>query len=486
MKWCIKILLAIIFLSQTVSAEEFLIKLNPDSKNFSLLSSFASLSENKKSLHFNNWYVIDIPEQAPLSEDFLQAVERGQVEGLQRNMKYRYALHLSQVHSKKAAKALAELVTLSSFEDFFSAPADNPKFPSQKPTPQKGADPLFKNQWGMKDIGVDPQSKGGEGVVVAVIDTGVDYTHPDLIESLWVNSKEIPGNGKDDDNNGFVDDIYGWDFVSNDNKPYDHRVSVLQMLMGGNPGHGTHCAGNVAAYGHNQKGISGVAPRAKIMSLRFLGEKGQGTTDGAVKSILYAVNNGAQILSNSWGSIGRGQNGEDKALKEAIEYAREKGVLFVAAAGNGDPQTGQGYSNDDNPKAAYPASYDYDHIISVAAIDSSDALGAFSNFGARSVDIGAPGVNVFSTVVTLSENKYNNVVADLSVIGMDKITWDGTSMATPHVAGAAAAYWAQHPHATLKEVRDAILSSAKKTSTLSGKVSSGGKLSVSQMLNQSI
>ncbi len=365
---------------------------------------------------------------------------------------------------------------------------DNPEIPLA-PTSGNAADPLLSNQWGMLDVGVANAwnvSRGTDKIIVAVIDTGVDYTHEDILPNMWRNSGETgldssnrdkSSNGKDDDGNGYVDDVVGWDFAKNDNKPYDMSSSVFGTLLGGgNPGHGTHCAGNVAARGQNGIGISGVAPNAQIMALRFLSEKGAGTTAGAIKAIKYAVDNGAKVLSNSWGSEGESpsEGQENKALQDMIVYAQSKGVLFIAAAGNG--HGGKGYDNDTDARPGFPASYAQDNIISVAAIDSNDQLGGFSNWGAKSVDIGAPGVKVYSTMVG---NKYSDAV--VSVLGM-KINWDGTSMATPHVAGAAALYWSAHPEKTWQEVKAALLGSVKKINSLADKTTSGGKLDVQALM----
>lgn len=362
-------------------------------------------------------------------------------------------------------------------------PPDNPAIPTAG-SGGSGADPQFGNQWGMNQIGVKEawagSGKGSDQVVVAVIDTGVDYTHEDLVDNMWRNPGEagaLANNGIDDDGNGYVDDVVGWDFVSNDNKPYDFTTSVLDMLFGGgNPGHGTHCAGNVAARADNGKGVVGVAPNVKIMALRFLSEKGGGTTADAVKAVKYGVDMGANVLSNSWGS--EGDDPADPAtqlLKDAITYAQDKNVLFVAAAGNG--HQGVGYDNDTDSKPAYPASYDMDVIVSVAAIDVNGALGSFSNWGARGVDIAAPGVKVFSTVV---DNKYSDTVIDIP--GMMTATWDGTSMAAPHVSGAAALYLSKNPGASYRQVKDALLASVKKTPVMNGKSVSGGQLDVRALM----
>lgn len=357
----------------------------------------------------------------------------------------------------------------------FRAPdaRDNPAIPAA-PGQTTGADPLLSKQWGMTDIGLQNALKinpGSNNIIVAVIDTGVDYTHEDLLPNMWRNSKEIPDNNIDDDANGYVDDIVGWDFLDNDNKPYDLAAASLgDILNGGNPGHGTHCAGNVAARGNNGKGISGVAPNAQIMAMRFIGE--QGTTDAAIKSIRYAVDNGAKVLSNSWGSEGEdsADADENQALRDAVQYAADHDVLFVAAAGNST------INNDVSEKRAYPASYDHDNIIAVAAVDSQNKIASFSNYGATKVDIAAPGVKVFSTTVG---SQYSD-----SVIPMLGANWDGTSMACPHVAGAAALYWSAHPEKTYAEVKQAILSSAVAIPALQGKTLTGAKLNVEKLMQQ--
>jgi thermitase len=365
---------------------------------------------------------------------------------------------------------------------------DNPAIPAPV-NPGSGNDPLFNNQWGMLDIGVSKawnKSKGSGKVVVAIIDTGVDYTHEDLVENLWRNKGEMgtdsqgrdkATNGIDDDNNGYIDDQIGWDFVSNDNKPFDLVTSPIEMIIsGGNPGHGTHCAGNVAARGFNGKGVSGVAPNVSIMALRFLSEKGAGTTAGAIQAINYALRNGARITSNSWGSEGEDSSeaAENKALRDVIQASQNQGVLFVAAAGNG--HGGAGYNNDTDAKPGVPASYDNDIIVSVAALNAANQLGSFSNWGIRSVDIGAPGVKVYSTTVG---NKYSDTVLDM--LGM-VVTWDGTSMAAPHVAGAAALYLSTYPNAPWNQIKAALISSATPIPSMAGMAVSNGKLNVEKLI----
>lgn len=361
-------------------------------------------------------------------------------------------------------------------------PSRDPSLPTGPIQTNMGPDPMLNQQWGMTAINAPQawqQNINAENIVVAVIDTGVDYTHPDLVNNMWSNPGEIPNNGIDDDGNGFVDDVVGWDFVQNDNKPYDvHFTGMFDIMLGGNPGHGTHCAGNVGAIGNNSVGISGVAPNVKIMAMRFIAEKDGGTSANAIKSINYAINNGAKVLSNSWGSVGEDPKDPvgNRALREAVQYAAANDVLFVAAAGNGNPQNGIGYDNDTSNVPAYPASYDMDIILSVAATDVRGNLGRFSNFGQRSVDIGAPGVDIFSTV---PGGRWTNVV--LKTQGQT-FTWDGTSMATPMVAGAAALIWAKYPNLTALEVKQKLMSSSQPLSSLAGKTVSGGLLDVDAAL----
>lgn len=291
-------------------------------------------------------------------------------------------------------------------------------------------------------------STGDPATVVAVIDTGVDITHPDLSDNVWTNPDEIPGNGVDDDQNGYKDDVHGWDFFHNDATVYDKADGDE---------HGTHVSGTIAAEGNNDLGVAGVNWRASIMPLKFLGPKGGATSD-AVKAINYAVANGAVISNNSWGG-----GGDSRALKEAIDAADDAGHLFVTAAGNGGPDK---VGDDDDTKPQYPASYASSNIISVAATDDEDALAEFSNFGDRSVDLGAPGVSILST---LPDGEYG--------------LFSGTSMATPHVTGVAALVKSQTPGLDDEQIKDRILSSVDEKGSLSGKTVSGGRLNAAAALS---
>jgi subtilisin family serine protease len=299
---------------------------------------------------------------------------------------------------------------------------------------------------------------GSSSVYVGVIDEGIQFTHPDLSANVWTNPFD-PVNGIDDDGNGYVDDVHGWDFDGNNNSIYD----------GGTKGtlddHGTHVSGTIGGRGGNGVGVAGVNWNVTLISGKFLGRRG-GTTANAIKAVQYftdlKVRHGLNIVatSNSWGGGGFSQ-----ALLDAITDAARQDILFIAAAGNG----GADQVGDNNDVvASYPSNYNttagaaYDAVIAVAAISSSGALASFSNYGATTVDIGAPGVGVISTTAF---NTYSS--------------FSGTSMATPHVSGAAALYASTHPGATAAQIKDAILSSAIPTASLAGRTVTGGRLNVS-------
>jgi thermitase len=452
--------------------------------------SLKSLSQDMKrsgvvinELGIANWVKLEISDQEAKSlrnNSNIIAMEKNTTLKIMSNIETHDPILRNQIQEMIQAQEALGL--------FAERGTDNPDIPLTQ-TGGTGTDPLYNQQWGMKDNDVKGAwsasgTKGNEHVIVAVLDTGVDYTHEDLVDNMWRNSGEMgldadgknkATNGIDDDGNGFIDDVVGWDFGRGDNKPYDLHKTGLSLLLGGNPGHGTHCAGNVAARADNGKGISGVAGNVKIMAMRFLTEDGQGSLEGAVQAIHYAVDNGAQILSNSWGSEGDDGGQESQALQDAIRYAMDKGVLFVAAAGNG--HQGVGYDNDSDAKPGFPASYDIENIISVAALNDQDELGAFSNWGRKSVDIGAPGVKIFSTV---PDQVYQDTV--INIPGFIVATWDGTSMATPHVSGAAALYLSKNPNADWREIKNAILSSATPVNSLSGKVVTNGKLNVKKLM----
>jgi subtilisin family serine protease/fibronectin type 3 domain-containing protein len=282
---------------------------------------------------------------------------------------------------------------------------------------------------------------GTGSTIVAVIDTGVDYRHPDLAANMWNNVDEIPGDGIDNDNNGYVDDVHGYDFFNNDGDPLDDH------------NHGTHVAGTIGAKGNDGIGIAGVNWNLQIMALKFLGSDGSGTTSAAIEAIRYAIDNGAHISNNSWGGDPYSQ-----AMFDAIAEARDANHIFVAASGNGD-FIGFGIDNDAQP--FYPAGYNLDNIVAVAATDHRDGKAIFSNYGLTSVDIGAPGVDILSTT--------KNGTYGLS---------SGTSMATPHVTGALSLVRDVAPGLSYQQVIDRVLLSAEPIDSLQGITVTGGRLNL--------
>ena len=304
-------------------------------------------------------------------------------------------------------------------------------------------DDSYDELWGMhqeSDIDIDaPEAwnihKGLSGqVIVAVIDTGVDYNHEDLRNQMWRNPGEIPGDGIDNDGNGFVDDVYGYDFYGNDGDPMDTN------------GHGTHCAGTIGAEGGNSIGVVGVAWKPQIMALRFLGPNG-GSTTGAIQAINYAVEMGAHLTSNSWGGGGYSQ-----ALVSAIEAAGAANQVFIVAAGND--------GRDNEITSTYPCNYNLPNMICVASTDRQNDISSFSNWGVNVVHIAAPGSRIHSTYL-------NNGYSSLS----------GTSMATPHVAGVAALVL-DYVGTSLPyhQLRTLILDSGVRFSKFAAKVSTGALL----------
>ena len=315
-------------------------------------------------------------------------------------------------------------------------------------------DPDLPSLWGLLRIrapGAWDLTTGSPSVVLASVDTGVDYTHPDLAANMWHNPGEIAGNGLDDDGNGYVDDVYGMASASDASDPSD-PMDVQ--------GHGTHTAGTMAGVGDNGTGVTGVAWRASIMALRFFSADGLGATSDAMACIDYAVTmkqRGVNVvaINASWGSS------ENSAfLRYAIETAGDAGIIVVTAAGNGG---GDKVGDDNDAVPYYPASYDCTNIIAVAASDDTDALTQFSNYGAASVDLAAPGADIRSTVP---------ISIDPSGYAFKK----GTSMAAPHVTGTIALCAALYPDESVAERIDRLLSSADPVASLTGTCVTGGRL----------
>lgn len=277
---------------------------------------------------------------------------------------------------------------------------------------------------------------GSEKPIVAIIDSGADLNHDILSNALWTNPNEIYGNGIDDDHNGYIDDIHGWNFVNNTNNPAD------------GDGHGTHVAGIVRGVSQDIFAWPLGSPSVQIMVLKFLDDTGSGSTANAISAIYYAVNNGAKILNNSWGGTTY-----SRALHEAIAYAYAHEVLFVAAAGNSKS------NNDSSPM--YPASYNVPNVLSVAATNDYDSLASFSNFGSGTVHIASPGVSILSSY---PPNSYTYL--------------SGTSMAAPVVAGVASLIAREKPAMNGYQMKQLIMNSGDVKSALSGKVSTSARVNV--------
>lgn len=322
-------------------------------------------------------------------------------------------------------------------------------------------DPEFSKLWGLHNEGqtggtfdadIDALeawaiSTGSKDIVVGVIDTGVDYSHSDLAANMWVNPREIAGNGIDDDGNGYIDDVHGINAITGSGDPMDDQ------------GHGTHVAGTIGAAGNNNTGVVGVNHVTSIVGCKFLDAQGSGSTSNAIKCIDYMVslkNAGVNIrvLNNSWGGGGYSQ-----ALADAITASEQADILFVAAAGN------DAVDNDQNP--SYPANYENESVVSVASTDSRDKMSGFSQWGSTTVDLGAPGSAILSTVP-----------------GNGYATYSGTSMAAPHVAGAAALVLSVNPELSTGELKQLLMDSGDDNADLQGKTVSGKRLNANQALEQ--
>ena len=280
-------------------------------------------------------------------------------------------------------------------------------------------------------------------MVVAVLDSGVDYTHPDLMENMWLRPENLPA--YTDNELGTINDLHGFNSAENASDPMDDN------------GHGTHCAGIIGAEGNNGKGIAGINWKVEIMPLKFIGKGGFGSTKDAIEAINYAIERKKQgvnirVISASWGSTLY-----SRALEDAIRAAGEQGILFVAAAGNN--------STDNDRQPHYPSNYDLPNVISVAALDRADQLASFSNFGVRTVHIAAPGKDILSTWL-------NDAYREAS----------GTSMATPQVSGVAALIVASHPKINVEDLKERLLKSVDKLDWLKDKVKTGGRLNAAKAL----
>jgi subtilisin family serine protease len=316
-------------------------------------------------------------------------------------------------------------------------------------------DPRFSEQWSLANegqkggkAGADisamnawATTTGSDDVVVAVLDSGIDYNHEDLVNNIWNRPEQIEAFR--DESLGVIDDVHGYDAIDNSGDPFDQN------------GHGTHCAGIIGAEGGNKVGIAGVNWKVKIMALKFMNAGGFGTTKDAVEAINYAIDRrkagvNVRVISASWGSTQK-----SRALEDVIRRANDAGILFVAASGNA--------SVDTDHRPHFPAGYKLPNVISVAALDRNDQLAQFSNYGAKSVHIAAPGKDILSTW-----------------LGNDYEEHSGTSMATPVVAGVAALVLAHKPGVNVAELRAWLLKSVDKLPNLEGKVSSAGRINAAK------
>ncbi|EKE77018.1 S8 family serine peptidase [Gallaecimonas xiamenensis] len=322
-------------------------------------------------------------------------------------------------------------------------------------------DPRYNDQWGLNNTGqtggtpdadIDaPEawdiSTGSHDVIVGVIDTGIDYSHPDLAGNVWTNPGEIPGNGIDDDGNGYVDDVHGISSFADSGDPMDDQ------------GHGTHVSGTIGAKTNNATGVAGVNWDVSIAACKFLDSEGYGSTADAIECLDYftdlKLNHGVNIraTNNSWGG-----GAYSDALKAAIETAGDAGILFVVAAGNA--------GSDLDASPGYPASYDSDAVLAVASTDHNDAMSGFSSYGATTVDLGAPGSDILSTYP-----------------GGGYATASGTSMATPHVTGVAALVWSVNPDLSIGEMKQLLMDSGDSLPALDGKTLSGKRLNAKNALD---
>lgn len=334
-----------------------------------------------------------------------------------------------------------ELATLVSDSQSDASPnSEHPQNSTREP------DDLKRSLWGLENMDA-PEAwtksvgRRGGGPIIAVLDTGVDVEHTDLKGNIWVNTSEIPNNGKDDDGNGVVDDFHGYDAYYKDGNPEDVD------------GHGTHCAGTIGAVGNNGRGIVGVNWEARIMPIKIFNnnEKPRTSTSAILRGISYAGRHGARITSNSWGG-----GGSSRSQRRAFGNSR---AFHLMAAGND--------SKDNDKKSYYPAGYNISNSLAVASITRRGNLSSFSNYGKESVDVAAPGTSIYSTV---PNNRYGYK--------------SGTSMATPHVAGLAGLLVSYKPNLSNEEIKSAILEGVDPRSSLADKVSTGGSVNANRTLAQ--
>lgn len=421
---------------------EVLVKVHPNSMGkFLAMKSLLGL-EVKKELNLHSGKLLLIKSQTRSASEMVVNLETLP------EVQYAEPNYLYQIISP-----------LSSFEHFLSR--------SQRETHSSSAplDPLYYKLWGMSNSGAnEPDRNGGmstnpgvrgadieaenawqistgnKKVVIAVIDTGIDYNHPDLKNNIWINDREIPGNGIDDDQNGYIDDVHGWNAQRDNGNPMDGNA------------HGTHCSGTIGAEHNNGIGVSGVMNEVSLMAIKFLSDEGSGSLADAVEAIDYATKMNVDIMSNSWGGGGFSQ-----ALYDSISAAKDKGIIFVAAAGNDQ--------NNNDSRPSYPASYQLENVISVASHTAQDTLSSFSNFGRRSVHVAAPGSNILSTVP-----------------GGDYKVFSGTSMATPHVSGVIGLFLSENGRVPVSDLRNRLMATSEPVAAYRKTTISGGRVNAYNLL----
>jgi subtilisin family serine protease len=357
---------------------------------------------------------------------------------------------LDDVDAETVASEYRKLPEVEYAEAVFEIEADD-----FAPSPVTPSDPQFSAQWALLNDGSRGGTKGADisatyawtvttgsdKVVVAVLDSGVDYTHTDLASNIWIRPNNVPA--YEDRELGTIQDFHGFNAVDDSADPMDDN------------GHGTHCAGIIGAEGGNDIGIAGVNWKVQIMPLKFMNKSGYGTTKAAIEAINYVIDRkkagvNVRVISASWGSTQK-----SRALEDVIRKAGEAGILFVAASGNAST------NNDRSPH--YPSSYNLPNVISVAALDRNDQLATFSNYGVKSVAIAAPGVDILSTW-----------------LGDEYEEKSGTSMATPVISGVAALIVAHNPNISVEQLREKILASVDPLDSLKGKVATGGRINAAK------
>lgn len=392
---------------------EIIVKFKSDSKSFKSFGKMKALNSNT--------YLIKNNDKNSLQEKINELNARPDVEYAEYNYIVKAIARSRNVRTKDPE--------FSKLWGLINTGNNEPKYEGNNSSPlgKTGADINVSKAWNI--------TKGSRAVKIAVIDTGVDYTHEDLKANMWTNITEANGvPGVDDDGNGYIDDIHGYDFAGKDGDPMDEN------------GHGTHCAGTIAASHDNEIGIAGVMRDAQIVAVQFLDANGSGNVADAILSIRYATKVGVDIMNNSWGGGGHSQ-----AMEDAIREANDAGIIFTVAAGNS--------STNNDSEIQYPANYDIENVISVAAHNYNDTLATFSCYGAKTVHVAAPGRNIYSTV---PGNKYK--------------VYSGTSMAAPHVTGVIGLYLAKYGRLDPETLRTRLMTSSVYGKSYGRRTISGGRV----------